>query len=352
MAQQPLGADNQPVSSTGGDTKITVSGVQRTLGTIHDNIQKTLKNPKTVRAFMMDYTSVQKGVQKQMGGIDKSEGQMNKDLDKTERNVKKIKNQKGKGLLSMLVGGVSSLLLTMLGGLILITLARIALRKWKSKYMPPSDKSTMTIFGVKIPGWDEIKSLGLRIFNFIKVGLPNLWDRMKHFFGDLKKKMFGKKGIFRNAAQTKSTLFRILGAIFISQTKRVGVMILKILFKVLSFIPFVGPIFGFLADFAPAVYTFITTQLMLIWQKKQAEGEEAAKNIAAGQQAQGATMMNRINKQLKQISGRIKPFKSQTAAIPGLQTSLKGTGSGRKPQAIMRQVPTSLHNNQKIAEGI
>lgn len=34
------------------------------------------------------------------------------------------------------------------GGLIIITLIRIAAKKWAEAYMPPSDGSTMTIFGI------------------------------------------------------------------------------------------------------------------------------------------------------------------------------------------------------------
>lgn len=90
-----------------------------------------------------------------MGKIDKSEKSMSKDLSKTEREIKKLKKKKSGNLLTRLMnGGITGFLFTIIGGLILITLARIALKKWKEAYMPPTDGSTMTIFGFQIPGWD------------------------------------------------------------------------------------------------------------------------------------------------------------------------------------------------------
>jgi hypothetical protein len=66
-----------------------------------------------------------------------------------------LKDKKRGSLLSRLLnGGITGLLFTIIGGLILITLARIALRKWCDAYMPKPDGSKMTIFGIEIPGWD------------------------------------------------------------------------------------------------------------------------------------------------------------------------------------------------------
>ena len=167
--------------------------------------------------------------------------------------------------------------------------------------------------------------------------------------------MFGKKGVFRNAARTKSTLFRILGAWIVGQTKQVGGWLVKILFKALSFIPFVGPVFAFLSEFGPAVYTFITTQLLLIWQNKQAESEESAEQLAAGQKARGESMMKKINMQLHTLSKKVVPFKNQTKiGIPGLQAASK-KGSGdlggfNKQKAIVRQVPMMVASNRKSSK--
>ena len=74
--------------------------------------------------------------------------------------------------------------------------------------------------------------------NFFEVGIFNWWDRISTFFGNLKTKLFGKKGVFKNAARTKATLIKILLAWCIGQTKQmVGGWIAKLLLKVVKFIP-------------------------------------------------------------------------------------------------------------------
>ena len=135
---------------------------------------------------MLNYSLLQKGVQKQMKGVDKSELKVNKDLTKTEKEIKKLKRNKGKNIFTSMLGGVQGFVFAAIGGLILITLARVALRKWKKAYMPKTDKSTMTIFGVKIPGWAEMKALGIGIYNFFTVGIPIYWEKLKGFFAATK----------------------------------------------------------------------------------------------------------------------------------------------------------------------
>ena len=159
---------------------------------------------------------------------------------------------------------------TIVGGLILIALMRLALRKWKKTYMPPSDGKTMTIFGITIPGWSQMKALAIGIKNFITIGLPNWKDRLLTFFGGIRKKLFGKKGIFRNFTQAKSTLTRLLLAYAIGATKKVGGMLMTILGYALLVIPGAGPFAKFLIEFGPAVYSFVATQIMLIWSKAKA----------------------------------------------------------------------------------
>lgn len=155
ITKTPRSLQPQPEFSGGSsENDISTAKVNSTLGTIHNNIQKTISNPKFKNAFMLNYKMVQGGVQKQMGKIDKSESTMNKDLTKTKKGIKSLQNKKRGSLLSRLMnGGITGFLFTILGGLILITLMRIGLRKWKQAYMPPSDGSTMTIFGINIPGW-------------------------------------------------------------------------------------------------------------------------------------------------------------------------------------------------------
>lgn len=262
--------------------KITQSGVINTIGKIHENIQKKLNDKKFRNSFQMDYGKIQGGIMKQMRKIDKSEEQISKDLNKTKGGIKSLKRQlaasKGKGILGLIFGGpIGMIMFTVVGGLILITLARMALRKWADTYMPKKDGSKMSVFGFQIPGWDTIKALGIGIRNFILVGLPNIWNKLKVFVGSIKKTLFGKKGMFKDAIETKYSLIKIFSALAIANTQKVGGILFKLLFKALSFIPFVGPFFGFLADFGPMIYTFVATQLMLIFTGKAASVEQEQK---------------------------------------------------------------------------
>ena len=130
---------------------------------------------------MLNYSLLQKGVQKQMQGVDKSELGINKRLTKTENEIKKIKRNKTKNIFTSMLGGVKSIVFVAIGGLILISLARIALKKWKDKYMPKTDKSKMTIFGIRVPGLAEIKALVIGIKNFF-MDLPIYWAKVTTFF--------------------------------------------------------------------------------------------------------------------------------------------------------------------------
>ena len=171
----------------------------------------------------MDFNKIQGGLQKQMKKVDKAEESIHKDLNKTKKGIKQLQDEKKKkkgGLLGMLLGGVGKVIFTIIGGLILITLARMAIKKWSDTYMPKNDGSTMSIFGIPIPGWSTMKALGLGIWNFITVGLPNYWDRLRRFVGNIKKQLFGKKGIFRDGIETRNTLRKILWAIGIGFAKQ------------------------------------------------------------------------------------------------------------------------------------
>ena len=171
----------------------------------------------------MDFNKIQGGLQKQMTKVDKAQESIHKDLNKTKKGIKQLQDEKKKkkgGLLGMLLGGgIGRVIFTIVGGLILITLARMAIKKWSDTYMPKNDGSTMSIFGIPIPGWSTMKALGLGIWNFITVGLPNYWDRLRHFIGNVKKQLFGKKGIFRDGIETRNTLRKVLWAIGIGFVK-------------------------------------------------------------------------------------------------------------------------------------
>lgn len=170
-----------------------------------------------------------------MKRIDQTEDEVSKDLDETTVGIKKLKAKgKGKGLLGLMLGGVASFAFVAIGALILITLARMALKKWADTYMPKSDGSKFRIFGIEIPGLGEIKALGIGIWNFVTIGLPNYYNRLKRFFGGVYKSLFGKKGILRDMAAIKNTLRRIIAAWIIGQTKKVGGAILSVVLQVIG----------------------------------------------------------------------------------------------------------------------
>ena len=264
----------------------------------------------------MDYGKIQGGLQKQMQKVDNTESTISKDLTKTKKGINQLKRKasgkKSGGVLGALMGGpIGVLAFTLVGGLILITLARMALSKWSDTYMPKKDGSKASVFGVPIPGWDTIKAVGLGIWNFIKIGLPNWWDRFKNFISNIKKTLFGKKGMFKDAIETKYTLIKIFAALVIANTQKLGGIFVKLLFKALSYIPFVGPVFGFLADFGPMIYTFVATQLMLLFTGKAASVEQEQKLALMNQQATGQGFAKKMKVELLANAKKIQPFKGQ-----------------------------------------
>jgi hypothetical protein len=226
----------------------------------------------------LNYQPIQKAVGKRMNKIGSDENETQGLLDKTKKGIKSLKKPKGNGLFGMLFGGIGGILVTVLGALILISLARIGLQKWKDAYMPRTDPNAQqtTIFGIPIPNWDQIKAIGIGIWNFFNVGLLNWYDRLKLFFGNIHKSLFGKKGAFKNMIQTKNTLRKIVGAFIIGVTKKVWGWIVNILLWVLNLIaPGAPAIIVFLIKLIPAIMTFIETQVMLAWSNSKADSEEA-----------------------------------------------------------------------------
>ena len=113
-----------------------------------------MNNKKFRNGFTMDFNKIQGGLQKQMKKIDKTESSISKDLDKTKKGVNDLQKKKNvPGLLGLMMGGIAPIAFTIIGGLILITLARLAMKKWTDTYMPKPDGSKMSIFGIPIPGW-------------------------------------------------------------------------------------------------------------------------------------------------------------------------------------------------------
>ena len=140
-----------------------------------------------------------------MKRVDKDEDVINKNLKTTEKNIKELKkknkNKKG-GILGLIFNPLMwmNIAFIAIGGIILITLTRMALKKFKDTYMPPSDGKTVKIFGIPIPGISEIKSLCIGIYNFATVGIPNIYGKLKVWISGVKKSLFGKGGMFSSMA--------------------------------------------------------------------------------------------------------------------------------------------------------
>jgi hypothetical protein len=251
---------------------------------------------------------------------------------------------KANALLGMFLGGVGKFLIFSLGALILIGLARFAIGKWAKAYMPKSDGSKMTVFGVEVPGWAGMKALGLGIYNFITVGIRNSADRLSGFYKKMKKLLFGKKGALRDGIETRNTLRKIIGALIIANTKRVGGTIFNLILKgigyAFSWIPGVYPVCMFLSKFGPMLYAFITTQLMMLWSNKRADAERGAKEIALEGMADTQGQIDKYKLAIKSSGKNVKPFQNQINAIPSLmsQKGAKHGQSGIRREAIMRNI--------------
>jgi hypothetical protein len=58
------------VENGNGESKITQNGVLNAIGKMHENVQKQLNDKKFKNGFMMNYSQIQGGLQKQMKKID------------------------------------------------------------------------------------------------------------------------------------------------------------------------------------------------------------------------------------------------------------------------------------------
>ena len=54
------------------------------------------------------------------------------------------------------------------------------------------------------------------------VGLPNYWDRLKRFIGNIRKELFGKKGVLRDMTEAKNTMRKIVVAWIAGNFKKAG----------------------------------------------------------------------------------------------------------------------------------
>ena len=174
----------------------------------------------------------------------------------------------------MILDGIGKFALFTVGALLLIGLVRFAVSKWAETYMPKPDGSKMTIFGVEIPGWDKMKAIGLGIYNFFAVGVKNQYTRLKHFIGRIKESMFGKNGAFRDATETKNTLRKIAIAFLIGVSKKAAGKVFGAIATVIGFFfPLAVPVLNVITKWFPMVYSFVTTQIMMMWSNHKANVE-------------------------------------------------------------------------------
>ena len=217
-----------------------------------------------------------------MKKADKGEKKIKGDLDKTKDGVGKLKNKNKRNLVMRFIfgGGPAGILFAVAGGLILIGLCRAAISAWKEKFMPPTESQTDTIFGISIPGMATVKALGIGIYNFVIHGIPEYYHKFVSWFSGIYKELFGKKGCIRNTDMLVLTLKKIGLAWIIGQTRQQGGgMIIKLLKFAVKLIPGFGPVAEFLMEFGPALYTFISTQLMLLWAKGKEDAINEQKNV-------------------------------------------------------------------------
>ena len=314
----------KPLSDNGdkGD-KIDKEGVARNIGKIHGNIAKLLNGGPFKGNFMPNIKRINMIVQTDLKRSAKGEGQIKDDLDKTKMGVLKLKKKASSHFLSKLIfgGGPMGFLMIVVGGLILITLARAAWRKWKKENMPDPQQTEdgPTILGFRIPGVKFLKDLGIGIFNFVTVTLPIYMKKIGGFLKGVYNDLFGKKGCLRNSDMVVLTLKKIGLAWIIAHTKKVGGWIVALLGKLISLIPGFGPIASFLIEFAPMVYTFITTQIMLYWSSKKEEGIQQAETYSQKMRKQQRIAVKKLRKGLISYLSGIHSFVTPEA-IPGLAT--------------------------------
>lgn len=132
---------------------INQAGVLAALGTVSENVKETIKDKKFKNNFMLKYPEIQKNVQKHMDKLDEKEQDVSVTLGKTEKGIHELKKPKPGGIWGIVLSPLKFIpVFTIVGGLILIALLRVALKKWVAAYLPPSDGKKLVILGVAIPG--------------------------------------------------------------------------------------------------------------------------------------------------------------------------------------------------------
>ena len=326
-------------------TGITEQGVVDNIGRIGTNIADMLKDKKFQRNFLPRYAPIQKLVQKGVGEAATEEEKVQQDLEETKVGINRLRRSQGRGnLLTRLMSTVAWASTVAVGGVILVGLGRALWRNWKRKYMPDGkgDGKTFRILGIPIPGFNELKAFGMGIYNFVAVGLPLHFQKVKGSVSRMYNALFGKKGCIRNADMLMLTMKKLGAALLIGLTKKAGGTLVKFLLKAASFIPYVGPVFAFLAKFGPDLYSFIATQLMLAWGRNRESQISQSESYAQMQLAKQQAEVRAIRKKLRKFSAKLRPF-APPEAVPGLMTPKWSPGDVNRgrPQraAIWRAAP-------------
>ena len=281
-----------------------------------------LGDKKFMNSFMLNYPNIQRQTNKQMKSVQKDEAETKSNLDKTSEGISNLKKNQKSGFLSRFIfGGLAGgLAFTVAGGLLLMTLVRMGWRKWKKEYMPKTEETSYTIMGVQIPGLGTIKNFFIGIYNFITVGIPEAYHKVVGYFKGIYEELFGKKGCIRSVDMLLITVSKLFACWLIGVTKdKAGGWIRKMLIKVAKFIPGWGTAIEFIAEFAPELYSFIMTRLVLMFGKQAENNVAVAKTYEVKQKAKVNIMLKKLRRSLRRFSAKIQPF-VPPESIPGLVT--------------------------------
>lgn len=189
-----------PKKSSSQQSSIDKNGVLEALGRMNSNLSKALDKPKFKKGLSINFNPIQNQIKKLNKKADKGEAEIKGDLDKTKDGVGKLKSKARRNLVQKFIfgGGPMGILFTVVGGLLLIGMIRTMWKNWKEQYMPETDPTTYTFFGIPIPGFETIKAFGIGIYNYVTVGLPMHFRKLKTFLGNVYEEFFGKKGCIRS----------------------------------------------------------------------------------------------------------------------------------------------------------
>ena len=202
-----------------------------------------------------------------------------------------------------------------IGGLLVLTVLRMALKKWRESYFPKPDGSNMTIFGIPIPGWDMMKSMVVGIRNFLLVGLPNLWTKVSFWAKRIWGYLFGRNGIFKTWAHTKGVIMRIVGAWIMGHISKKGARTVfkwlgNLLAPVLNAVlPGAGTALKVICIILPELIIYITNQILSFVAKRKVNAETEYRQAVFSQRLTGKKGIAEFKKKLLGFAKSVKPFK-------------------------------------------